>query len=131
MAQSTGLGARLAAAWRAFQGDRWVDPRHVREHARTLAVEAVERIHARLDQAGIPRGTFSDDQVANVLTLFEYRGIALHLIAEDDLRGRAPARLARAALAGEHAIRHPGDYRPYYAVRGDAEYRSWFTRRAD
>jgi hypothetical protein len=73
---------RLASAWRAFQGDRWVDPAHVAECERAMAGGAIEAIHRLLDSGGIPRGAFADDHVQNLVALYKLRGEEIALLRE-------------------------------------------------
>jgi hypothetical protein len=65
----TNLRDRLAMAWRAFQGDHWADPQHINECSREMAGGALFEIHRLLDTGGIPRGTFADDHVRNLVAL--------------------------------------------------------------
>ena len=77
-----GFRRRLGEAWRAFQGDHWADPRYVVECNREMAEGAMDCVHDLLDRLGIPRGTFADDHVTNLVVCYNKRGKALKAITE-------------------------------------------------
>lgn len=60
----------LAMAWRAFQGDRWQDPKWVNEADEFMAGGALDAVHDLLDQMDVPRGTFADDHVRNLIVMY-------------------------------------------------------------
>lgn len=73
---------RVGMAWRAFQGDQWVDPRHIAECERDMAGGALDEIHRLLDSGSIPRGTFADDHVRNLVALYNQREAEIMLLRE-------------------------------------------------
>src|ERR1700678_989982 len=75
-----GFRRRIGEAWRAFQGDHWADPKYVAECNREMAEGAMQSVHELLDRLGIPRGTFSDDHVGNLVVCYNKRGKALEAI---------------------------------------------------
>ena len=59
-----------------------------------LARGALGAIHALLDSGGIPRGTFADDHVRNLVVFYNWQEDALREIAA----GKGGAELAKAVL---------------------------------
>jgi hypothetical protein len=64
------LPERLGMAWRAFQGDHWQDPKYIAEASEIMAEGAMDAVHDLLDRMGVPRGTFPDDHVANLVVWY-------------------------------------------------------------
>jgi hypothetical protein len=78
----THVRERMGMAWRAFQGDHWVDPQHVNACNRDMAGGALDAIQRLLDSGGIPRGTFADEQVHNLVVMYHQRGAEIALLRE-------------------------------------------------
>lgn len=60
----------------------WTDE-EIDEINETMAAGALGAIQKLLDDGGIPRGTFADDQVCNLVALYNRRGWALQWIWEN------------------------------------------------
>jgi hypothetical protein len=79
---TTRLLYRLGCAWRAFQGDHWQDPAYVAETEQMMAAGALAAIDEKLDRIGIPKGTFADDQVHNLIAMWLERGREIEQMRE-------------------------------------------------
>jgi hypothetical protein len=56
--------------------EEWTEE-HIKEINEEMASGALLAIQELLDSGGIPRGTFADDQVRNLVALYNQRGDAL------------------------------------------------------
>ena len=71
-----------------------MDEAQAKEAEADMAVGALDAIRRLLDEGGIPRGTFGDDQVRNLVALYNQRGDKI-----DRLRDR----LSDIAYLADHA----------------------------
>lgn len=81
-----------------------------REHdPAELARGALDAIHRLLDSGGIPRGTFADDHVRNLVCFYNWQEEALHQIAvgKGNAQEVATAVLFKIALAKKPVPRTP------------------------
>src|SRR3990167_5883304 len=77
-----------------------------REIDNEMAAGALNAIHELLDSGGIPRGTFADDHVRNLVALYNQRGAALKSIAANTCcdKCQEAALVAKTQLDSEPAL---------------------------